>query len=310
MAPHGVPAELALVRLDPLGQEAPSPLRPPQRGRDRRAVAGPEGTSQLGVVAHLVLHPPQGLDRVPVAVRGRVLETAQQRLVDAAPRPLHHRPQVERRGQLGEVEHPVDLPVPIVDVDRVLEHARELGERHPLGGIELGLEVAEVPLHLRDEAVPPPVGEVRAVHGQDGVEVAPHRRRERRVPGHPGGVPAAVLGAVDPQVRIGRDRRRVDVPVDRLREPVDRERGPEAAEHVVAAQPPAADVEEHRAHRVRDVEVVVDPEQGLLGLRRPGHGERVVAQELAEDLLRRLHWLGPPRRAVARGRRWRLFDHR
>ena len=51
---------------------------------------------------------------------------------------------------------------------------------------------------------------------------------------------------------IGRDGRRVDVAVDVLGQPVDRERRPEPAEHVVAAQPPAADVEEHRADRVRE----------------------------------------------------------
>jgi hypothetical protein len=74
-------------------------------------------------------------------------------------------------------------------------------------------------------------------------------------------------------------------------QPVDGERRPEPTEHVVAAEPPAADVEEHRADRVRDVQVVVDPEEVLLDLGIPGHRERFVTEELAEDLLCRCHAL-------------------
>ena len=124
VAPHGVPAELALVRLDALGDEPPAALaRPAGRATISGDLLGREGGPQLGVVADLVLHPPERLDRVPVAVRGGVLEPAEQRLVDAAAVLLHDRAQVQRRRQLGEVEHPVDLPVAIVDVDRVLEEA-------------------------------------------------------------------------------------------------------------------------------------------------------------------------------------------
>ena len=310
MAPDRVPAELALVGLDPLGDEPAAALRLAKRFGDRRAVAGAEGRPELGVVADLVLHPPQGLDRVPVAVRRRVLQPAEQLLVHRAAGPLHDRPQVERRGQLGEVQHPVDLPVPVVDVDRVLEHARDLGQGHPVGGVELALEIREVALHLGDQAVPPPVREVEAVDGQHGVEVGAHRAGERGVARHPRAVAGAVLRAVDPQVGVGRDRRRVDVAVDVLGQPVDGERGAEPPEHVVAAQPPAADVEEHRAHGVGDVEVVVDPEQVPLGVRGPGHRERVVAQELAQDLLRRAHWLGPPTPAPRTAGDRQSFDHR
>ena len=310
VAPHRVPAELALVGLDPLGDEPAAAIGRMQGARDRRPVARPERLAELGVVADLVLHPPQGLDRVPVAVRGRVLETAQQRLVDGAARPLHHRPQVERRGQLREVQHPVDLPVPIVDVDRVLEHAGDLGQRHAISGVELVLEVREVALHLGHQAVAPPVREVEAVDGQHRVEVGAHRTGERGVARDPGPVARAVLRAVDPQVGVGRDRRRVDVAVDVLGQPVDGERRAEPPEHVVAAQPPAADVEEHRAHGVGDVEVVVDPEQVPLGVRGPVHRERVVAEELAQDLLRRAHWLGPPTPAPRTAGDRQSFDHR
>ncbi len=258
-------------------------------GGDRVGVVGLEGGSQRLVVADLVLHPPQRLDRVPVAIRCRVLEPAEELLVDAPARLLHHRAQVERGRQLREVEHPVDLPVAIVDVDGVLEQAGQLGQAHRVGGVETRFEEFEIALHLRPQPIAPPVGEVAAVDRQDRVEVGTHRRREGGVTRDPGRVARAVLGRIDAQVRIGRDGRRVDVAVDVLGQPVDGERRPEPAEHVVAAQPPATDIEEHRADRVRAVQVVVDPEEVLLDLGVPGHGKRVVAQELAEDLLRHCH---------------------
>ena len=177
----------------------------------------------------------------------------------------------------------------IVDVDRVLEQARRVGQVHLVGGVEARLEVGEVALHLGPQPVAPPVGEVAAVDGQDRVEVGAHRGGEGRVARDAGAVPGAVLGRVDAQVGVGRDGGRVDVAVDVLGQPVDRERGAEAAEHVVAAQPPAADVEEHRADRVRAVQVVVDPEEVLLDLGIPRHREGLVAEELAEDLLGRRH---------------------
>ena len=71
----------------------------------------------------------------------------------------------------------MDLPVAVVDVDRVLEERRELGERHAVGLVEARLEVLEVALHLRHQPVAPPVGEVLAVDRQDGVEVLAHLRR-------------------------------------------------------------------------------------------------------------------------------------
>ena len=40
---------------------------------------------------------------------------------------------------------------------------------------------------------------------------------------------------------------------------------------------------------MRDVEIVVDPEEVLLDVRVPRHRERIVTEELAEDLLLRRH---------------------
>ena len=153
------------------------------------------------------------------------------------------------------------------------------------------------------ETVPPPVGEVPPVDRQDRVQVRAHRRSEGRVARDAGPVPGAVLGRIDAQVRVGRDGGRVDVAVDVLGQPVDRERRPEPAEHVIAAQPPAADVEEHRADRVRAVQVVVDPEEVLLDLGVPRDRERRVPEELAEDLLVCCHGLDLPKRR-------QVIDHR
>ena len=161
----------------------------------------------------------------------------------------------------------------IMDVDGVLEERRRLRQRHRICLVQLLLEVGEIALHLGHEPVAPPVGEVLAVDRQDGVEVGAHLGREGAVARDASLVARRVLGALDAEGRVRRDRRRVDVAVDVLCQPVDRERRPEPAEHVVAAQPPAADVEEHRADRVRDVQVVVDPEEVLLGIRVPGDRE-------------------------------------
>ena len=159
--------------------------------------------------------------------------------------------------------------MPIVDVDRVLEEGRGLGQRHVAGGVEALLEVREVALHLGHEPVAPPVGEMLPVDRQDRVEIGAHLLGVHRITRDACLVARAVLGPLDVQVRIGRDGGRVHVAVDVLGQPIDRERRPEPAEHVVAAEPPAADVEEHRADRMRDVEVVVDPEEVLLDLRIP-----------------------------------------
>src|SRR5207253_185440 len=67
------------------------------------------------------------------------------------------------------------------------------------------------------------------------------------------------------------------------------ERRPKAPEHVVAAEPPPTDIEEHRADRVRYVEIVVHPEEILLDLGLPADRERLVSQKLAEDLLCHSH---------------------
>ena len=198
VAPHGVPAELALVRLDPLGDEAPAALAGAQRRDDLRRVLGAEGGRQFGVVPDLFLHLPQRLDRVPVAIGGRVLEPAQQRLVDSAVRLLHYRAQVQRRRQLREVEHPVDLPVAIVDVDGVLEQQAS-SARVISPAVQTRLEILEVALHLGHAGGRATNRRSAAVDGQHRVEVLADRRGVGGIERHPRAVARAVLHGVHAQ---------------------------------------------------------------------------------------------------------------
>ncbi len=288
VAPHRVPAELPLVRDDALVDEPAAAIGRAQGG-EHLACRPPERGGELRVGFRLLLHRPQRVDLVPVAVARGVLQPAEEPLVDPAVRLLHHRPQLERRAQLGEVEHPVDLPVAVVDVDRVLEQHRDLRERELGPAIEHPLEEREVAVHLRDEAVPPGVCELEAVDREDRVQVRAHSGGVARVLGHEARHRVAVLLCARHEARLRGDRRRVQVAVDVLRQPVGRERRAEAAEHVVAGEPPAADVLEHRAERVRAMEVVEDPEQVLLGLAGPVHRERLVTEERGEGLLLERH---------------------
>src|SRR6202022_2926543 len=54
--------------------------------------------------------------------------------------------------------------------------------------------------------------------------------------------------------------------VNALGHPVTGERRTEAAEHVVAGQPPTADVEEHRRHGIGNMQIIEDPEELALAV--------------------------------------------
>ena len=179
-------------------------------------------------------------------------------------------------GELGEVQHPVDLPVPVVHVDRVLEQDRELDQAGLV--VVVLVEADEVALHLRPEPAAPPVQEVLGVVGERPAHVVAQLVGVLGVERDPRGVAAAVLAGLCGQSGLGRNGGGVDVAVDDLDDPVRGEGRAEAAEHVVALEPPAADVGIHRRHRVRDVQVVVDPEQLALAV-LPLDGELVVAEE-------------------------------
>jgi hypothetical protein len=116
---------------------------------------------------------------------------------------------------------------------------------------------------------------------QHPAEIGADPRRVVAVARYAGRVAGLELVRLDAQVRVGGDRRRVEVAVDVLDDPVGGEGRPEAAKHVVAREPPAADVEEHRRERVRAVEVVEHPEEVLLAL-LPLDREALVAVELGE----------------------------
>jgi hypothetical protein len=174
----------------------------------------------------------------------------------------------------------VDLPVPVVDVERVLEEDGELDEAG--AGREARVEVGEVGLDLRSQALSPPVEEVLGVVRQHPAEVGADTRGILRVARNAWRVPRLELRRLDLKLRVGGDGGGVEVAVDVLGDPVGGEWGPEAAEHVVAREPPAADVEEHRRKRIGAVEVVEDPEELLLPL-LPLDREAVVAVERGED---------------------------
>ncbi len=182
VAPDGVPAELLLVRDDPLVDEAAPALGRLQRRDDLGGGRVVEGGPELRVALDLLLHLPEGADLVPVAVAGGVLEPAEEDLVHLAVGLLHDRLEVERRAELREVQHPVDLPVAVVHVDGVLEEDRHVRERQLVLLVEHRLDVVEVALHLRHEPGAPPVGEVVPVDREDRAEVGADLRRRTRRP--------------------------------------------------------------------------------------------------------------------------------
>ncbi len=256
--PHRRPAEFALV--DPHGDELAAPIGLLQGGHHRQAAFGLEGLGEGLVSLDLLLHLPEGLDAVPVAVIGRVLQPAEQGAVHRAAGLLDDGLQSHGPGELGEVEHPVDLPVTIVDVHCVFEDGRPLQEVDLLPVVDLALEVLEVALDLGDEPVAPPAVELPAVHREHRSQIGADLACVAGVGlGHPGPVDVAVLLAVDQDVGVGQRHGGVQVAVDVLGDPVHGERRAEAAEHVVAGEPPAADVEVHRGQGVRAVEVVERP---------------------------------------------------
>ena len=296
--PDRLVAERALVRLDPLGDQPPAALGALERAQHVGRGVALERGSQLALALDLLLDLPQVLDRVPVAVLEARLQAAHQPRVLAPAHLRDHRVEVRGGGELGEVEHPVDLPVAVVDVDRVLEVDRHLAHRRRV--VVDAVQVLEVALDLGPQPLPPPGQEVARVLGQHPAEVGADRRRVVRVARHARDVAGLVLGRLRMQLGLTRNRRGVDVAVDLLGDPVARERRAEPPEHVVAGQPPAADVEEHRRHRVRDVEVVVDPEELLLAL-LPLDRELVRPMKSPQDLLGHGH-SAPPRPRLSGGR--------
>src|SRR5687767_14354326 len=101
---------------------------------------------------------------------------------------------------------------------------------------------------------------------------------------HPGNVATAVLRGFSVSRRVGRDSGRVEIAVYPLGDPVGGEWSAKPAKHVVAREPPPADVEEHRRDRVRTVKVIQDPEEIRLPL-LPINREVLIAVERAEYLV-------------------------
>ena len=288
MRPDRLVAKCLLVLGDPLAREGAPALGAVKRAQHVGRRLALEGRAQLRVGLDLLLELPEVLDRVPVAVLEARLQAPHETRVLAAAHLADDGVEVRRGGELGEVEHPVDLPVAIVDVDRVLEVDGHLAHRRR--AVVDAVEVGEVALDLGAQPVAPPHEEVPRVLGEHPAEIGPDRARVLRVARHSRDVASLVLGRLRADLAVRRHGGRVDVAVDLLGDPVACERRAEAPEHVVAGQPPSADVEEHRRHGVRDVEIVVDPEELLLAL-LPLDRELVRPVELAQDLLDHGHAL-------------------
>ena len=169
MAPHCMPPEFALPGRHSLIEERLALRGAPQRLEDLGTVVVVESRREHIAVLGLFLHRPQQFERIPVPVGRRVLQAPEQRLIDVAAHLFGDGREIERRRQLGEVEHPVDLPMAIVDVDRILKDRGPLHERDLVPDIDLRLEVLQVAVHLGNKALPPPVGEVEPVRGKHGI---------------------------------------------------------------------------------------------------------------------------------------------
>ena len=311
MAPDRVPAELALVGLDPLGDEPAAALRSRaarRRSPRRRRPPNAGASSASSRTSFFIRH------RASIESQLRSDAEFWSRPSSASSTPPRVRSMTARRLSVADSWAKFSIQWIFqcrswMSIASSSTHATSASVM-PSAASSWSSRYAKLRCISGTRRSRHQSAKWSAVDGQDGVEVGAHRAGERGVARHPRAVAGAVLRAVDPQVGVGRDRRRVDVAVDVLGQPVDGERRAEPPEHVVAAQPPAADVEEHRAHGVGDVEVVVDPEQVPLGVRGPVHRERVVAEELAQDLLRRAHWLGPPTPAPRTAGDRQSFDHR
>jgi hypothetical protein len=131
--------------------------------------------------------------------------------------------------------------------------------------------------------------------GEHRVQVRADLTRVLVALGHPGNVATAVLRGLSVGRRVGRDSGRVEIAVYPLGDPVGGEWSAKPAKHVVAREPPPADVEEHRRDRVRTVKVIQDPEEIRLPL-LPINREVLIAVERAEYLVGiRVHLSSSPR---------------
>src|ERR671920_521642 len=148
----------------------------------------------------------------------------------------------------------------------------------------LTVEVGEVAVHLGSEPLTPPVEEIVRVVGEHRAQVGADLAGVLAALRHIGNVATAVLRGLSVGRRVGRDSGRVEIAVYPLGDPVGGEWSAKPAKHVVAREPPPADVEEHRRDRVRTVKVIQDPEEFRLPL-LPINKEVLIAVKRAEYLV-------------------------
>ena len=128
-----------------------------------------EGVRQDRARLDDLFHAPQRLDGVPVAVRDARLEASGQVGGQVGAQLGDGGVQLHRGAELREVDHPVDLPVTVMDVHRVLEQDGEAHEALALHVVPV--EPGEVAFDLRTQPVVPPAHEVAPVMGQDRIEI-------------------------------------------------------------------------------------------------------------------------------------------
>ena len=142
----------------------------------------------------------------------------------------------------------------------------------------VGVETNEIALDFRNQPLSPPIQEVVGVIRQRPPEIGADLPRIRRINRRAAHIVRPVFGSHSAHVRLCWNCGSINISVDDLDEPVGSKRSPEPAEHIVATQPPAANVCVHRRDGIRDVQVIVDPEQFLLPV-LPLYWKFLVAKE-------------------------------
>src|SRR6266566_2047521 len=150
-----------------------------------------ESLDKFRITLNLFFDSPQSLNRVPVAVHGGVLQASHEVGVYLAFDLLHHGIQIERGGELGEVDHPVDFPVAIVDVNGIFEQNSQFNKTCMISVVRI--EIGEVALYLWTQSLSPPIQKICSVMRQDCSHVGTDFLRIGWIAGNTGNITALVF---------------------------------------------------------------------------------------------------------------------
>src|SRR5579875_1686088 len=78
-----------------------------------------ESPAQFAIVLDLLFNAPQIFNGVPVAIFDRALQATHQGRINLAFDFLNESVEIEGRRELREIEHPVNFPMPVVDVNGI-----------------------------------------------------------------------------------------------------------------------------------------------------------------------------------------------